>query len=299
MMTRRMSLEGLGAQAQTVEDHLAARTDALDEGVGQRDGLLVDLLEHEGLVAGLLGRLLVPVDLLGLPVDRRAVQSRQFDAVRPDHDDLPVVGKHHQAGLGHEGRDGGGQEVLPLAQADHERGLLAHGHDHLGLVHGHRAVGEVTLHLPVGSDHGLAQRAVVGPLDEVGDHLGVGLGGEGVAFVLQLGPQGHVVLDDAVEDDGETARAVGVGMGVLVGGPAVRRPAGVGDAHRARVTELLQKPFEMVEVPHRMDQPQTAPLGDGDPGRVVSPVLELTETPEEDVPAGAFPDVPDDTAHQP
>jgi hypothetical protein len=40
-----------------------------------RDGvrLLVDLLEHEGLVAALLGLLGVPIDLVDLALERRAV----------------------------------------------------------------------------------------------------------------------------------------------------------------------------------------------------------------------------------
>ena len=116
----------------------------------------------------------------------------------------------------------------------------------------------MALHLPVGLHHRLAQRALVGPLDEVGHHLGVGLGGEGVALGLQFGPQAQVVLHDAVEHDGEPAGAVGVGMGVLVGGPAVGGPAGVGDAHRAPVAELGQDRLEIVEVAHGVEQLEAA-----------------------------------------
>ena len=41
--------------------------------LGDRVGLFVDLLQHEGLVAALLGGVLVPGDLLGLALDRVAV----------------------------------------------------------------------------------------------------------------------------------------------------------------------------------------------------------------------------------
>ena len=67
-------------------------------------------------------------------------------------------------------------------------------------------------------------------LDEVRDDLGVGLGDEAVAFLLQLPLQIEVVLDDAVVHDDDLARAVAVRVRVLLGRPAVRRPARVADA---------------------------------------------------------------------
>ena len=47
---------------------------------------------------------------------------------------------------------------------------------------------------------------------------------------LQLLLQIEIVLDDAVVDDDDLAGAVAVRMGVLLGRPAVRRPARVADA---------------------------------------------------------------------
>ena len=69
-------------------------------------------------------------------------------------------------------------------------------------------------------------------LDQVGDDLGVGLRAEVVAVLDQLAAQLGVVLDDPVENDVDLAAAVAVGMGVLLGDPAVGRPAGVGEADR-------------------------------------------------------------------
>ena len=292
-------LQGLRTQTQAVQEHLTLGTDALRKSVGQRCGLLVDLLQHESLVAGLLGRIIVPVDLQRLPVDEGALQVGEFDALGPDHDHLAVIREHNPAGFGHEGGDGGSQVVLTLTEADDERGLLPYGHDGLRLVHGDRAEGEVPIHGPVCVGHCLPETAPVGPLDEVGDHLGIGLGRERVSIGLQFCPQGHVVLHDAVENDGEAAAAVGVRMRILVGGTAVCRPARVRYPYRGRVAEFVQAHFKVVEVPHRVDQPQTAVFSAGDPGRVIPPVFKLAKAPKEDVPAGAFPHIPDDTAHQP
>ena len=50
-------------------------TQAVGQRLGHGVGLLVDLLEHEGLVAALLGGLVVPVDLVDLALDRAAVDG--------------------------------------------------------------------------------------------------------------------------------------------------------------------------------------------------------------------------------
>ena len=78
---------------------------AARDGLGDRVGLLVDLLEHEGLVAGLLGRLLVPVDLGDLAVDRLARRRHERDAVGAHDDDLAVL-DDLDAGASRRGRRG-------------------------------------------------------------------------------------------------------------------------------------------------------------------------------------------------
>ena len=59
---------------QLVEVQRPVRREPAAEGVAHRLGLLVDLLEHEEVVAALLGGVGVPVDVVGLALDRRAVE---------------------------------------------------------------------------------------------------------------------------------------------------------------------------------------------------------------------------------
>src|SRR3712207_7426107 len=58
-------------------------------------------------------------------------------------------------------------------------------------------------------------------LDEVGDHLGVGVGATHVVALLEPADQQLDVLDGAVVDDGDLAVAVQVRVGVAVGRRAV------------------------------------------------------------------------------
>jgi hypothetical protein len=59
----------------------------------------VDLLEHECLVAALLGGVGVPVDLDHLPLEWLAVGGLEADALAAHRDDLVVVDVLHPARL--------------------------------------------------------------------------------------------------------------------------------------------------------------------------------------------------------
>ena len=83
-------------------------------------------------------------------------------------------------------------------------------------------------------DHRVLELAVERRLDQVREHLGVGLGLERVPLHLEHLPQRAVVLDDAVVHDGDRARAVDVRMRVALVRRAVRGPARVGDADACR-----------------------------------------------------------------
>ena len=228
------------AQEGVVDRAEVAEVDAVlaDGAVGDRlrDGvrLLVDLLEHERLVAALLGDLLAPVDLVDLALDRLAGGAEELDAVAAHDDDLVVLDQLHLAGVGEEGGDRGGDELLALAAADDQRALLARADQQLGLVGGDGHERVVTADARVRGEHGLDQ--VVAGLDalrdQVGDDLGVGLRAEGRAVGDQRLLDLHVVLDDAVDHDVDALVVVGVRVGVGLVDAAVRGPARVADAGR-------------------------------------------------------------------
>ena len=212
----------------------AVLAQAPGERVAQGGRLLVDLLQHEGLVAALLGRVLVAGELPLLADDRAARRRRGTARLGAQGHDVAVLEHHHAPRVREEGGDGRGEEHLALADPDHERRLVARADDDVGLVgrdgaervvavqfgeraaHGRREVGGVVLAPPV---------QVL--LDEVRHDLGVGLAGERVAALGEAGAQLLVVLDDAVEDDADAAAAVVVRVGVLLARAPVRGPARV------------------------------------------------------------------------
>ena len=88
-----------------------------------------------------------------------------------------------------------------------------------------------------------------------------------VAFGDQLLLQGEVVLHDAVVHDDQGAGAVAVGVGVLLGGPAVGGPAGVADAEAALDGALGDDGFQVAQLARGAAQLQACGAsGYGDAG---------------------------------
>ena len=111
--------------------------------------------------------------------------------------------------------------------------------------------------------------------DEMRDNLAIGFGGELGALALQLAPQFAEILDDAVVHDREPVG--GVRMRVVLGWPAVRRPAGVTDADRSRQRLARELQFQILELALGTPSRQGAVLERGDAGGIVAAVFEALE----------------------
>ena len=290
-------LQLLVRHSETLE-HEPAVAHAVADRLGDGFGLLVDLLEHERLVAALLGALVVPVELDGLVVDDLAVRHREGRALRRDRDDLAVARELHRARLAQEGGRVGRQEVLTLAEPHDERHLEPRADEQAGMVAVDDDEGEVPLELAERAADRLDEVALVVALDEMDDGLGVGLGRERVPVRGEALLELAVVLDDPVEDDRKVVWiAACQRVRVLLGDPAVRRPARMSEARgRARMVRsgaVSQVP----EVADRAYVVEPVLLEERKPGRVVAAVLQALEALEKNRFALTRADVPDDPAH--
>ena len=156
-----------------------------------RVGLLVDLLQHESRVAGLLGGLFVPGYLLDLAGDPLAGRAAELDAAAAHGHDLVVVDQLHVARLAQERGDRRRDEVLSLAHADHERAVLAGADDRVGVVGRYGDERVVAAQLQIGEPRCLGEASCAEHLevllDQVRDGLCVGLGREVVALGSRAG----------------------------------------------------------------------------------------------------------------
>ncbi len=284
------------AQVQAVELQLAV-VEPLADRLGDRVGLLPDLLEHERLEALLLGGVVVPLDLLHLALDRRAVAGEERGAVGAGDHDLVVEHVLHPARLGQERGDRGGHEHLAVPHADHERAAAPRGDEHAGAVAMGDREGEVAVEALVGLVHGLDQVAGVALLDQVGDRLGVGVGVVDVAGGGELAPQRRVVLDDAVVHDGDARALAGLDR-VRVGldHAAVGGPAGVREPGRGGMRLGADRVAQHGDLPHPARDVGLA-VDQADAGRVVAAVLQPLEPREEELLARPATHISDDSTH--
>jgi hypothetical protein len=179
----------------------APPADSVADRVRDRLGLLVDLLEHERLVAMLLGRLVVPVDLEFLPLARAVFDRIEAGAVLRDGDHLAVLDQLHPTGIAQERGDRRREEHLPLSDPDHERALETGPDQHVGMLAVSDHESEMAFEFGVRLGDGLNEVAGVVTFDQMNDDLGVRLRGEPVAVLLERILQLAEVLNDAVEDD--------------------------------------------------------------------------------------------------
>jgi hypothetical protein len=162
------------------------------------------------------------------------------------------------------------------------------------------------MQLPDGGLHGVEQIAFVQAVHQVADHFRVCLAREFIALGFQPGAQLLVVFDDAVVDERDSAglarcvfsgTVAEVGMCVVHGRHAVRRPARVGNAGRAVDVVLFDLAQQFGDAVGTA-RPLEAARVHRDTARVIAPVLQALEALDEDGDNIARRDGADDATHE-
>jgi hypothetical protein len=164
------------------------------QSVGDSGGLLSDLLEHEVVVAALLGGREIPVDVKGAGIGGVVISVEIGDpvAVSGDHHGLVLAEFDGFTGVGDERRDVGAEEHLALADPDHQRRGPPRRDDGAGVVGVGENQCEVTLQPAQdgkyrGDEIAGGITVVVGAGHQVHRHLGIGVTGELHALRLEFG----------------------------------------------------------------------------------------------------------------
>ena len=168
-----------------------------------------------------------------LAVHVAAIEIGNPDAIRRENRHIAIGQKKHILCVGQDRGDVAGDEVFVIADADDDRRTHAGGDDFVRVGarnHGQREDAGDLLHRQA---HRLFQAAFEMFLDQMRDDLGVGLGLEEMAFMLELMLQREVVLDNAVVYHHHVVLTVAVRVRVLFRGPSVSRPSRMADAERA------------------------------------------------------------------
>ena len=268
------------------------------EGLAQRAGLLVDLLEHKVRVAALFGSLHVPVHMDGLEGALHAVGIEHAGAVSIQHGDLLVVQQLHLAGVGNQRRDVAGDDLLALGKAQHKGAVLAGAIEGVRLSGAQHAQRVAALQHALGLEKGGEHVAIVEHAQQVRNDLRVRLGNKHASLGLQHRAQLVMIFDDAVVDDGDAALHVRMGMGVDVAGFAVGCPAGMADTDAAgqgsfdhTIHQVLQPSLGLAELDH-------AVLHHGDACAVIAAILQPGQTLQQDILRLTGADITNNAAHK-
>ncbi len=262
----------------------AAAGNALLERLGYRARLLVDLLEHEMPVLAALDRVGGQV---AFPHGSRDFAARRLDdanRLAADFGDVALLEKQEPPRHGQQRGDVRGDEILVDAEADDDRTARAREHDAVGvaLADDRERIGALQFGdgLAYGAEQVVRVHEVM--VNAVRDDLGVGLGAEAVAQILELGAQQVVILDDAVVHDGDAVPRH-VRMRVAHRGNAVRRPARMRDADVARDRRLLDSLLQHFDLADRAQPGQRAArIDDRKARRIVAAIFEAPQSLEQD-----------------
>ena len=132
---------------------------------------------------------------------------------------------------------------------------------------------------------------------QMGDHLGVGLGAEFRALLLQLLAQLAEVLDDAVVHHRQPVGGMRMGIGLVR--LAVGGPAGMADADDAHERLRAQLGLEVAQLALGAPAREPARLQGGDAGGVVAAIFEALERVDQLLRHRLVSENADDAAHKP
>jgi len=192
--------------------------------------------------------------------------------------------------------DIGGNQILALTEADHQRRSVAEGNNHLGLGQMNRHHRILSLEAGQHGKDTLSERTLLAT-EELGDKLGVGIGLQLDTHFEEFPAQAAIVFDDAIVNHRHLTAAVGLRVGVGLGGRTMGRPPRMTDADRAVQRFVIRLLLQVAELSGGTQDLDLIRPHDRDSGRVVAAILEAAKTIEEDRNDLVRADVTDDATH--
>ncbi len=261
-------------QFDVIEPHHSVFIQPPADGFLDAVGLLVDLLDHEMRVPPLGGGFQVPGDLRQLFGDSFSLEIIDFDRVPGENRDVSIFQEVHIFGVFEQGGNVRGDEVLSLANPDHEGAVLARSDQNIRTILVDDSQGVSPSHPFQGFVYRPQKISPVVEIDEMRNHFRVGLGFENDAVVLELILDFKVIFDDAVMDHRQGTGFIAVRVRVGIGGLTVGCPPCMADAHASAQGLRLQLLFQEMQSPFLLLDDNFPSIVDGNAGRIVPPVFQ-------------------------
>ena len=242
--------------------------------VADHRGMLVQLLFHEVAEVALADRRTGQPRQLHLALHLGAIGAEEARALAIDHRPVAIIQIGDALRQRRQRKAVGTDEHLVLAEAHRQRRTVLRADDQFGMAgEDHRQrIGALQPAECRARRGDRIHAALEVEIDKLRHRLGVGLGGELLAFRLKFGAQFGVVLDDAVVHDRYARGAVR--MRVALGRRAVRRPARMADAGRAGQRQTIQHGGEIAKLALGSAALDVAVDQRGDAGAVVAAIFQ-------------------------
>ena len=279
-------------------NRLLIACNALTHRIAHSFGLLVDLLEHEMLIAALLRRFRIPRHFKDFLLHRFARAIRDLDAVLADNRKLTVTENIGAARARNDGGNIRGDEVFPLTETDDERIVLFRANEHIGMRLAHERERIRALDAAQYLTHCRNEITRIHLFKQVDNDLRIRLGLELVSLRDEFFLEGQIVLNDAVVDNRKIFMTIRMGMRVHIGRPPVRRPPRMTDAERADRDAPLDLLAQRRETPHALLNADLTVLIDRNPRRIIAAIFQFGQPVQKKLRRLTISDIPDNSTHK-
>jgi len=241
--------------------------------------LLVDLFEHEVLVAFLFGSICIPAYVEYFSVDRLAIFVIYVDFVLGQDDSLVVLDQIYLSAVFEERRNIRCYKVETFADSRYQRCILTNCDDLVGLVRRDDGDGICSPHVLNGLVDCLEKISIIVYAHKVCYNFGVSFRSERYS-VFPLQPLAYllIVLDDAVVDNSDGVVLIAVWVGVYIARSAVCRPTRVPDTDRSIKIISADDLFEVFDLANVLSYLDLVADRKSDSGGIVTSVFKTLES---------------------
>ncbi len=273
------------------------RADIALEGLGDHDRLLENLLLHVMAIIALLDPRGRGAGFDDLAVDGLVGAVVDLDLVALDDGPVALLEIGDFLGQRRQRQRVRTEVILTLAIADGQRRAHARTDDLVWIILEQESDGKGPMETRQNGRNRLGRRlaALHFARDQVRNHFTVGLAQEFAAIGQQLIPQRLEILDDAVVDQRDRPRDVG--MGIVDRRRAVRRPAGVRDTGVAVQLCSGQLARQIVQLAFGSATFELSIMHGADAGRVITAIFQALQAVEQALSHDLATDDPDNSAH--
>ncbi len=266
---------------------------------GIKDGLrlFVNLFQHEVGIAAFLRCRRIPRDRRRLTRDGMTVGVGEVHLVLSDHRHVPLFEIGHFSRVREHRHHIGSDVGRVLRPTDDQRAAGARGNQRSGFALGNHRQRITAPHVFRREPHRIGQLILLLKIliDQMGDNLRIGFRFEFVAVFLQLLLQLLIVFDNSVVHQHAPFRSMR--MGILFRGLPMGRPPSMADSDRSLELVGFECHLKISQFAHAPSDSNLFSLHDSYSGGVVSSVLQLRQSPDENRNRILIADVSDDSTH--